>query len=150
VAGAWLTAGRVMVAANCIGQAERANELALNWAANRQQFGQRIGNYQGISFKLADMATEIRAAELLMLHTAWKMDQGSMTEGDAGMAKLMASEVLGRVTDHTVQILGGIGLMDEGVAERLWRNARIERIWEGTSEIQRHIIARELLRNLGS
>ena len=73
-----------------------------------------------------------------------------MTEGDAGMAKLMASEVLGRVTDHTVQILGGIGLMDEGVAERLWRNARIERIWEGTSEIQRHIIARELLRNLGS
>jgi len=150
VAGAWLTAGRVMVAANCIGQAERANELALNWAANRQQFGQRIGNYQGISFKLADMATEIRAAELLMLHTAWKMDQGSMTEGDAGMAKLMASEVLGRVTDHAVQILGGIGLMDEGVAERLWRNARIERIWEGTSEIQRHIIARELLRNLGS
>jgi alkylation response protein AidB-like acyl-CoA dehydrogenase len=149
VAGAWLTAGRVMVAANCIGQAERANELALNWAANRQQFGQRIGNYQGISFKLADMATEIRAAELLMLHTAWKMDQGSMTEGDAGMAKLMASEVLGRVTDHTVQILGGIGLMDEGVAERLWRNARIERIWEGTSEIQRHIISRALLRPLG-
>lgn len=150
VAGAWLTAGRVMVAANCIGQAERAHQLALHWAANRQQFGQSIGNYQGISFKLADMATEIRAAELLMLHTAWKMDQGSMTEGDASMAKLMASEVLGRVTDHAVQILGGMGLMDEGVAERLWRNARIERIWEGTSEIQRLIIARELLRKLGS
>ncbi len=148
VANAWLTAGRVMVAANCVGQAERAHALALNWAANRQQFGQRIANYQGISFKLADMATEIRAAELLMLFTAWKMDQGNMTEGDAGMAKLMASEVLGRVTDDTVQILGGMGLMDEGVAERLWRNARIERIWEGTSEIQRHIIGRELLRNL--
>ncbi len=149
VANAWLTAGRVMVAANCIGQAERAQALALNWAANRHQFGQRIANYPGISFKLADMATDIRAAELLMLHAAWKMDQGNMTEGDAGMAKLMASEVLGRVTDDTVQILGGMGLMDEGVAERLWRNARIERIWEGTSEIQRHIIGRELLRNLG-
>ena len=149
VANAWLTAGRVMVAANCIGQAERAQALALNWAANRHQFGQRIANYQAISFKLADMATDIRAADLLMLHAAWKMDQGNMTEGDAGMAKLMASEVLGRVTDDTVQILGGMGLMDEGIAERLWRNARIERIWEGTSEIQRHIIGRELLRNLG-
>lgn len=150
VANAWLTAGRVMVAANCIGQAHRAHDLALHWAANRQQFGQRIANYQGISFKLADMATDIRAAELLTLFTAWKMDAGTMTEGDAGMAKLMASEVLGRVSDHAVQILGGMGLMDEGIAERLWRNARIERIWEGTSEIQRHIIGRELLRTLGN
>ena len=148
VAGAWLTAGRVTVAANCIGQAQRAMELACNWAANRSQFGQKISSFQGISFKLADMATEIRAAEILTLYTANTMDLGTMTDGAAGMAKLMASEVLGRVTDNAVQILGGMGLMDEGVVERLWRNARIERIWEGTSEIQRHIIGRELVREL--
>ncbi len=148
VAGAWLTAGRVTVAANCVGQAQRAMELASSWAANRSQFGQKISSFQGISFKLADMATEIRAAELLTLYTANKMDLGTMTDGDAGMAKLMASEVLGRVTDNAVQILGGMGLMDEGVVERLWRNARIERIWEGTSEIQRHIIGRELVREM--
>lgn len=148
VANAWLTAGRVMVAANCVGQAQRALDLALQWSADRKQFGQAIGSYQGISFKLADMATQIRAAELMTLHTAWKMDRGSMTDGEAGMAKLFASEVLGKVADETVQIFGGMGLMDEGPVERIWRNARIERIWEGTSEIQRHIISRELLRPL--
>jgi len=146
VAGDWLSAGRVMVAANCIGQAQRAFDLALGWAADRKQFGQSIGRHQGVSFKLADMATQIRAAELLTLHCAWKMDKDQMTGADAGMAKLFASEVLGKVTDEAVQIFGGMGLMDEGVVERLWRNARIERIWEGTSEIQRHIISRELLR----
>jgi alkylation response protein AidB-like acyl-CoA dehydrogenase len=148
VANAWLTAGRVMVAANCVGQAQRALDVSLQWAADRKQFGQPIGTYQGVSFKLADMATQIRAAELLTLHTAWKMDQGTMTDGEAGMAKLFASEVLGRAADEAVQIFGGMGLMDEGPVERIWRNARIERIWEGTSEIQRHIISRELLRPL--
>jgi alkylation response protein AidB-like acyl-CoA dehydrogenase len=148
VANAWLTAGRVMVAANCVGQAQRALDLSLQWAADRKQFGQPIGTYQGISFKLADMATQIRAAELITLHTAWKMDQGTMTDGEAGMAKLFASETLGKVADEAVQIFGGMGLMDEGPIERIWRNARIERIWEGTSEIQRHIISRELLRPL--
>lgn len=146
VANTWLTAGRVMVAANCVGQAQRALAAALEWSAGRRQFGRAIGENQGISFKLANMATEIRAAELLTLNTAWKMDQGTMTDGDAGMAKLLASEVLGRAVDETVQIYGGMGLMDEGFIERMWRNARIERIWEGTSEIQRHIISRELLR----
>ncbi|WP_046895803.1 acyl-CoA dehydrogenase family protein, partial [Pseudomonas aeruginosa] len=112
------------------------------------QFGQPIGSYQGVSFKLADMATQIRAAELMTLHTAWKMDQGTMTDGEAGMAKLFTSETLGKVADEAVQIFGGMGLMDEGPVERIWRNARIERIWEGTSEIQRHIVSRELLRPL--
>jgi acyl-CoA dehydrogenase len=148
VANAWLTAGRVMVAANCVGQAQRAMDLSLQWAADRQQFGKPIGTYQGVSFKLADMATQILAAELLALNVAWKMDQGSMTDADAGMAKLFASEVLGKVADEAVQIFGGMGLMDEGPVERIWRNARIERVWEGTSEIQRHIISRELLRPL--
>lgn len=146
VANSWLTAGRVMVAAHCVGQAQRAQVLATQWAADRKQFGKPIGANQGISFKLADMVTEIRAAELLTLYAAWKMDQGTMTDGDAGMAKLFASEMLGRVTDEAVQIYGGMGLMNETVVERLWRNARIERIWEGTSEIQRHIISKELLR----
>ena len=142
VANAWLTAGRVMVAANCVGQAQRALDVSLQWAADRKQFGQPIGTYQGVSFKLADMATQIRAAELLTLHTAWKMDQGTMTDGEAGMAKLFASEVLGKVADEAVQIFGGMGLMDECPVERIWRNARIERVWEGTSEIQRLVIAR--------
>jgi len=147
VANAWLTAGRVMVAANCVGQAQRALDLSLDWCVERQQFGKTIGKNQGVSFKLANMATEIRAAEQLTLYTAWKMDQGTMTDGDAGMAKLFASEMLGRVTDEAVQIFGGMGLMNELPIERMWRNARIERIWEGTSEIQRHIISKELLRS---
>jgi alkylation response protein AidB-like acyl-CoA dehydrogenase len=100
---------------------------------------------QGISLKLADMATEIRAADLLTLYAAEKMDLGSLSDADAGMAKLFASEVLGRAVDEAVQIYGGMGLMDQIPIERMWRNARIERIWEGTSEIQRHIISRELL-----
>lgn len=146
VAKDWLTAGRVMVAANCVGQAQRALALSLSWATDRKQFGKSISKNQGISFKLADMATEIRAADLLAMYSAQKMDLGTMTDGDAGMAKLFASEMLARVTDDAVQIFGGMGLMDETPVERLWRNARIERVWEGTSEIQRHIISKELLR----
>ncbi|WP_028878793.1 acyl-CoA dehydrogenase family protein [Terasakiella pusilla] len=145
VANDWLTAGRVMVAANCVGQAQRAMNLSLSWAKERTQFGKTIGSNQGVSFKLADMATEIRAADLMTLYTAQKMDEGSMSDGDAGMAKLFASEVLARVTDEAVQIYGGMGLMNETIVERLWRNARIERVWEGTSEIQRHIISKEIL-----
>ena len=149
VANTWLGATRVWVAANCVGRAQRALELAVEWAATRKQFGQTIGRFQGTSFKLADMATEIAAAEFLTLHAAWKMDQGTMTDQDAAMAKLYASEMLGRVTDHAVQIYGGMGLMEELPLERLWRDARVERIWDGTSEIQRHIISRALLRPHG-
>ena len=146
LANQWLTAGRVMVAANCVGRAQRAFEMATEWAGTRKQFGKAIGAFQGTSFKLADMATSIRAAELLTFYSADKLDKGIMTDGDAGMAKLFATEMLGRVTDDAVQIYGGMGLMDELPIERFWRDARIERIWEGTSEIQRHIISRELLR----
>ncbi|CAM2169707.1 MULTISPECIES: acyl-CoA dehydrogenase family protein [Burkholderia] len=146
LANDWLTAGRVMVAANNIGRAQRAFEMAAEWAATRRQFGKRIGEFQGTSFKLADMQTEIRAAELVTLYTAQKLDLGTMTDGDAALAKLLATETLGRVTDHAVQIYGGMGLMDELPIERFWRDARIERIWEGTSEIQRHILSKEILR----
>ncbi|VWB09723.1 acyl-CoA dehydrogenase [Burkholderia lata] len=146
LANDWLTAGRVMVAANNIGRAQRAFEMAAEWAATRHQFGKRIGDFQGTSFKLADMQTEIRASELVTLYTAQKLDLGTMTDGDAALAKLLATETLGRVTDHAVQIYGGMGLMDELPIERFWRDARIERIWEGTSEIQRHILSKEILR----
>ncbi len=149
VANTWLGATRIWVAANCVGRARRALDLSVEWAATRKQFGQTIGRFQGTSFKLADMATELAAAEFLTLHAAWKIDQGSMTDQDAAMAKLYATEMLGRVTDHAVQIFGGMGLMESLPLERLWRDARVERIWDGTSEIQRHIISRALLRPHG-
>ncbi|MDX1425772.1 MAG: acyl-CoA dehydrogenase family protein, partial [Kiloniellales bacterium] len=125
-------------------------ELSVAWAATRKQFGQTIGRFQGVSFKLADMALAIKAAELLTLEAAWKLDQGTMTDSDAAMAKLHATETLAMVTDEAIQIHGGMGLMDELPLERFWRDARVERIWEGTSEIQRHIISRALLRPLES
>ena len=150
LANKWLHMGRVWVGAGCCGRAERLLELATEWAASRKQFGQPIGRFQGTSFKLADMATELQAADLLVMQAAWKAEQGSMTTVDAAMAKLFASEMVGRVADHAVQIFGGMGLMDELPIERLWRDARLERIWDGTSEIQRHIIARSLLRPHGA
>lgn len=142
----WLSASRLTVAAMCVGRAQRALEMATEWAATRRQFGRAIGRFQGTSFKLADMATEIAAAELLALNAAWKLDRGAMTGSDAAMAKLFASEMLARVTDQVVQIFGGMGLMQGTHAERFWRDARVERIWDGTSEIQRHIVSRALLR----
>ena len=142
----WLKMGRVWVGAQCCGKLERLLDMASDWAATRKQFGKPIGHFQGTSFKLADMATELQASDLLVMHACNKADQGIMTPQDAAMAKLFASEALGRGADHTVQIFGGMGLMEEVAVERLWRDARLERIWDGTSEIQRHIIARSILR----
>jgi len=149
VANSWLGATRLQVAANCLGRAERALDLAKQWAVDRVQFGQQIGKFQGVSFKLADMALELRAAELLTLEAAWKLDQKTATDMDMAMAKLKATEMLAMVADEALQIHGGMGLMSDLPLERIWRDARIERIWEGTSEIQRHIISRALLRPLG-
>ena len=149
LAGEWLGSTRLQVAASCLGRAERALELSLQHAATREQFGQPIGRFQGVGFKLADMASELRAAELMTLYAAWKYDQGTATDADIAMAKVKASEMLAMVADEAIQIHGGMGLMDELPLERIWRDARIERIWDGTSEIQRHIISRSLLRPLG-
>jgi alkylation response protein AidB-like acyl-CoA dehydrogenase len=149
VANTWLGATRLQVAATCLGRAERALELAKRWAVERRQFGQQIGKFQGVSFKLADMALELRAADLLTLEAAWKLDQKISTDMDMAIAKLKATEVLAMVADEALQIHGGMGLMSELPLERIWRDARIERIWEGTSEVQRHIISRALLRPLG-
>ncbi len=148
--GQWLGATRLTVAATSVGRARRVLETATEWAAHRRQFGQPIGRFQGIGFRLADMATELEAAELLTLRAAARLDAGTMTDADAAMAKVYASEALGRITDAAVQIFGGMGLMAELPVERWWRDARVERIWDGTSEIQRHIIARALLRPYGA
>jgi len=149
VANTWLGATRLQVAANCLGRAERALEHAKQWAVDRVQFGQPIGKFQGVAFKLADMAVELRAAELLTLEAAWKLEHKSATDMDMAIAKLKATEMLAMVADEALQIHGGMGLMTELPLERIWRDARIERIWDGTSEVQRHIISRSLLRPLG-
>ena len=150
VANTWLGATRLQVGATCLGRADRAFRHSVEWAATREQFGQPIGKFQGVSFKLADMAMEMKAAELMILEAGWKFDQGTATDADMAMAKLKATEMLAMVADEAIQIHGGMGLMDELPLERIWRDARIERIWEGTSEIQRHIISRALLRPFGA
>jgi acyl-CoA dehydrogenase len=149
LANSWLGATRLQVGATCLGRAERALEQAIAYAASREQFGQKIGKFQGVSFKLADMAMELKAATLLVMEAGWKVDAGTVTDEDMAMAKLKASEMLAFVADEAIQIHGGMGLMDDLPLERIWRDARVERIWEGTSEIQRHIISRALLRALG-
>lgn len=148
VANDWLGATRLQIATTCIGRAQRAYELALGHAATRRQFGQTIGKFQGVSFKLADMSTQIELAELITLKTAWKQDQGTARDEDFAMAKVVATEMLAYVADEAIQIFGGMGLMSDLPLERIWRDARVERIYDGTSEIQRHIISRALLRPL--
>jgi alkylation response protein AidB-like acyl-CoA dehydrogenase len=150
VANQWLGATRLQVGATCLGRAERAFAHAVEWAATRSQFGQPIGKYQGVSFKLADMMVEMKAAELMILEAGWKYDRGTATDADMAAAKLKATEMLAMVADEAIQIHGGMGLMEELPLERIWRDARVERIWEGTSEIQRHIISRALLRPFGA
>lgn len=150
VANEWLYGTRLTVAAACVGRARRVFELALPYAAQRRQFDQPIGRFQGVSFKLADMITQIDAADWLTLAAAWRLDQHADAQREIASAKLYAAEMLGRVTDEALQVFGGMGLMRDLPIERFWRDARVERIWDGTSEIQRHIIARDLLRPLGS
>ncbi|MEM6847997.1 MAG: acyl-CoA dehydrogenase family protein [Pseudomonadota bacterium] len=146
----WLSATRLSVAAACVGRARRCFDYALSHAAERRQFGQPIGKFQGVSFPIADMITEIDAADYLTLAAAWQLDEQLPADREIASAKLYASEMLARVTDGALQIFGGMGLMDDLPIERFWRDARVERIWDGTSEIQRHIISRNLLRPLGA
>jgi acyl-CoA dehydrogenase len=150
LADKWLKMGRVWVAAAACGKMERLLGLAAEYASQRKQFGKSIGKFQGTSFKLADIATDLQAADLLVMFAADKADQGIMEPDDAAKAKLFASEAVGRAADSAIQIFGGMGLMEELPVERLWRDARLDRIWDGTSEIQRHIISRSLLRQYES
>lgn len=146
----WLYATRLTVAAFCVGRARRCFDHAVKYAVDRKQFGQSIAKFQGVSFQVADMITEIDAADWLTLSAAWRLDQKLPSNREIASAKLYASEMLARVTDTTLQIYGGMGLMDDFPIERFWRDARVERIWDGTSEIQRHIISRDLFRPLGA
>lgn len=146
----WLYATRITVATMSVGRARRCFDMGLAYAAERKQFGQSIGKFQGVSFQLADMITEIDAADYLTLASAWRLDNDLPANREIASAKLYATEMLARVTDATLQIYGGMGLMDDFPIERFWRDARVERIWDGTSEIQRHIISRDLLRPLGA
>ncbi len=146
----WLYATRITVATMSVGRARRCFDYALSYAAEREQFGQPIGKFQGVSFQIADMITEIDAADMLTLSAAWRLDEGLPANREIASAKVYATEMLARVTDATLQIYGGMGLMSDFPIERFWRDARVERIWDGTSEIQRHIISRELLRPLGA
>ena len=149
-ANVWLYATRLSVAAFCVGRGRRVFDYVLPYAAERRQFGQNIGKFQGVGFKLADMLTELDAADWLTLAAAWRLDEQLPAHREIASAKLYASEMLARLTDEAVQIYGGMGLMSDLPLAKWWRDARVERIWDGTSEIQRHIISRELLRPLES
>ncbi len=141
-----LEGGRIGIAAQALGIAAGAYELALNYSKERKTFGKPISDHQAIQFKLADMATEIEAARLLVLKAAWLKDQNLPYTKLAAMAKLYASDVAMRTTIEAVQIHGGYGYVKEYHVERLMRDAKITQIYEGTSEIQRIVIAREILK----
>jgi len=142
-----LSGGRIGIAAQALGIASGAYELALKYSKERKAFGKEIYNHQAISFKLADMATEIDAARLLCLKAAWLKDNNENYDRASAMAKVYASEVAMRVTTEAVQVHGGYGFVKEYHVERLMRDAKITQIYEGTSEIQRIVISRSILKD---
>src|SRR5688500_1087919 len=141
-----LDGGRISIAALAVGIAQGAYESALRYAQKRQQFGKPISEFQAIQFKLANMATQIDAARLLMYRAAWLKDQGKKTTKESSMAKLFASEVSVNVCEEAIQVHGGYGYTKDYPREKYWRDSKLCTIGEGTSEIQRMIIAREILR----
>ena len=146
VAMATLDGGRIGIAAQAVGIAQAALDTATGYALEREQFGSRIADFQAIRFKLADMATEIAAARQLTLRAAWLKQAGLPHGPEGAMAKLFASQVAVRASQEAIQVLGGYGYTREFPAERYYRDAKITEIYEGTSEIQRIVIARDLLR----
>ena len=150
LSGKWLSMGRIWVGATCCGKAERILNMAIEWAASRKQFGTPIGRFQATGFRLADGAITLRAADLMVKDAVSRAEKGIMSDADAAMIKVFCSEMLGKIADDAVQIYGGMGLMEELPIQRFWRDSRLERIWDGTSEIQRHIITRSILRPLGA
>ena len=141
-----LNGGRIGIAAQALGIASGAYELALAYSKERKAFGKEISKHQAIQFKLADMATQIDAARMLVLRSAWLKDQGKPFSKESAMAKLYASQVAMDVTVEAVQVHGGYGYVKEYHVERLMRDAKITQIYEGTSEIQKIVISRELLK----
>jgi alkylation response protein AidB-like acyl-CoA dehydrogenase len=143
----WFVEERIHIGARCAGAMERLLALAVEWATQRVQFGERIFDFQGVSFPLADSAADAAAARLLTRECAWLADSGAdrkVVHAKASIAKLFASEAAWRCADRVVQVFGGRGYMREYAPERFLRELRVDRIWEGTSEIQRLIVARAL------
>jgi len=145
-----LTGGRITIGALGIGTAQGAFARALAYSKEREAFGKPIHKFQGVSFKLSDMATQIEAARHLVYHAAWKKDQGLSVIREAAMAKLFSSETAMMVTTEAIQVLGGYGYIKEYNVECFFRDAKILEIGEGTSEVQRMIIARELINSVQS
>ena len=145
-----LTSGRIAIGALSVGTALGAYEKALHYSSEREAFGKPIHKFQSVSFKIADMATEIEASKLLVYHAAWMKDQGISVAKEAAMAKLFASEVAMKTTTEAIQVHGGYGYVKEFDVERFFRDAKVLEIGEGTSEIQRLIIFRELLNEISS
>ena len=141
-----LSGGRIGIAAQALGIASGAYELSLKYSKERKAFGKEISNHQAIAFKLADMATEIEAARLLCLKAAWLKDNGMNYDKESAMAKVYASETAMKTATEAVQIHGGYGFVKEYHVERLMRDAKITQIYEGTSEIQRIVISRSVLK----
>ncbi len=144
-----LDGGRIGIASQACGVARAALEASTRYVKDRKAFGQPISEFQGVRFTLANMAMELQAAELLTLRAAWMKEQGQPFTREASMAKLFASEMAQRACDKAVQLHGGYGYIDEFPVERYLRDARVQTIYEGTSEIQRLVIARETLKLLG-
>lgn len=143
----WFVEARLQIAAHCIGAATRAAEEAESYARNRIQFNRPIWDFQAIEFMIADMAVTIMAAKSMAYRIAWEIDHvddRKLIHARASAAKLFCSEAAGRVIDTALQILGGRGYMRENPVERLYRDIRVDRIWEGTSEIQRSIIGGQI------
>lgn len=149
IALANLESGRIGIAAQAVGMARKSFELARDYAAERHAFGGPIAAQQGVSFKLADMATEIEAAHQLVRLAASRKDEGLPCLKEASMAKLFASEMAERVCSGAIQIMGGYGYLKDYPVERIYRDVRVCQIYEGTSEIQKLVIARDLMRDAG-
>lgn len=143
-----LDKGRLTIGAACLGAAERMLEMCIRYSKERVQFGRPIGSFQLVQAMLSDMAVDIYAGRQMLYHAAWLRDQGREVVKEASMVKLFCSEMVGRVADRAVQIFGGMGYMKDLPIERFYRDVRLYRIFEGTSEIQRLVIARELLKEL--
>ena len=144
----WFVEERLMIGARTVGAAQRCLDESLAFALSREQFGRPIVDFQAIEFMLADMAVEIMAAKSLLYRVCWEAARGGIDRkrihAEASAVKLVCSEMAGRVADRAVQIFGGRGYMRENAVERHWREVRVDRIWEGTSEIQRSVIGNEL------
>jgi acyl-CoA dehydrogenase len=140
-----LDRGRVALGASCVGQAQHALNLALEWSKQRVQFGRPISSNQAIQWMLADSEVDVHAGRMMVYHAAWKMDTNQRASHEAAMVKLYCTEMCNRVIDRSVQVHGGMGYMREFDIERMYRDARILRIYEGTSEVQRMIVAGDLL-----